>query len=141
MKKTFYIFLISFLIFALGACSKDKKIERTLVRLEGLWNVDMLYMEIYNSSEVLFADSSENGGFIEFLRKGKLLWTFTGGDEHISYDGVWSNTEDELYMKVSGEQHTYQILEFSKDRIHLFEDKIKPSGSSYSYKTELILSR
>ena len=46
MKKTFYIFLISFLTFAIGACSKDKKIERSLVKFDGLWNVDMLYMEI-----------------------------------------------------------------------------------------------
>jgi hypothetical protein len=141
MNRTFYIFLISFLILALGACSKDKKIERSLVKFDGLWNVDMLYMEIYNSSEVIFADSSRNGGFIQFLREEKLVWTFTGGDEHLSFDGVWSNTEDELYMNVSGELETYQILEFSKDRIHLFEHKIKPSGSSYNYKRELILSR
>ena len=90
---------------------------------------------------MFFADSSTNGGFIEFLRKEKLVWTFTGGDEHISYDGVWSNTEDELYMNVNGDEQTYQILEFSKDKIHLFEDEIKPSGSSYNYKRELILSR
>lgn len=141
MKKTFYIFLISFLISALGACSKDKKIERSLVKLDGLWNIDMQYQEIYNSFEVIFADTSTNIGFIQFLRKEKLVWTFTGADEHFSFDGVWSNTEDELFMNVDGDKQTYQILEFSKNRIHLFEDKIKPSGSSYSYKRELILSR
>ncbi len=141
MKKTFYIFLISFLISALGACSKDKKIERSLVKLDGLWNIDMQYQEIYNSFEVILADTSTNIGFIQFLRKEKLVWTFTGSDEHLSFDGVWSNTEDELFMNVDGDKQTYQILEFSKDRIHLFEDKIKPSGSSYSYKRELILSR
>lgn len=141
MKKTFYIFLISFLISALGACSKDKKIERSLVKLDGLWNIDMQYQEIYNSFEVIFADTSTNIGFIQFLRKEKLVWTFTGADEHLSFEGVWSNTEDELFMNVDGDKQTYQILEFSKNRIHLFEDKIKPSGSSYSYKRELILSR
>lgn len=141
MKKTFYIFLISFLTFAIGACSKDKKIERSLLKFDGLWNVDMLYIEIYNSSEMIAADSSTNSGFIEFFRKEKLVWTFTGGDEHLSFDGFWSNTEDELYMNVNGDEQTYQILEFSKDKIHLFEHEIKPSGSSYNYKRELILSR
>jgi hypothetical protein len=141
MQKTFYIFLISFLAFALGACSKDKKIQRSLVKLEGLWNIDMQYHEIYNSFEVIFADTSTNIGFIQFLRKEKMISTYKSADGLMSYDGVWSNTEDELYMNVNGDQRSYEILEFSKDRIHLFADKIKPSGSSYSYKTELILSR
>jgi hypothetical protein len=141
MNKTFYIFLISFLILALGACSKDKKIERSLVKFDGLWNIDMEHFEIYNDYEVAVSYTVTNIGFMQFLRKEKMIWTYTGGDEHVSSEGVWSNTEDELFMNVDGDKQTYQILEFSKDRIHLFEDKIKPSGSSYSYKTELILSR
>jgi|TARA_R110000737_G_scaffold17480_1_gene35181 hypothetical protein len=73
MKK-FNLALFSLLIvFVLVSCSKEKKIERSLYKKGGEWNINSQKFEIYNDGQLSLSNSSINSGTINFSKKGTLV--------------------------------------------------------------------
>jgi hypothetical protein len=92
MKNTAKLLLVLSL-FALGftGCSKEKRIERHLVRKEGKWNVDTYDYKYYYNNTFFPNESytySAAGNFV-FEKNGTYVWTTTmDGDTDVS-TGTW----------------------------------------------------
>ncbi|MDF3029194.1 MAG: hypothetical protein K0S23_3501 [Fluviicola sp.] len=122
MKNTAKLLLVLSL-FALGftGCSKEKRIERHLVRKEGKWNVDTYDYKYYYNNTFYPNESftySAAGNFV-FEKNGTYVWTtIMDGDTDVSA-GTWENTADELTLVQNSFALKFKILEESKKEMKL----------------------
>lgn len=122
MKNTAKLLLVLSL-FALGftACSKEKRIERHLVRKEGKWDVKTYdYKYYYNNTYYPNESYTYTGaGNFVFEKNGTYIWTtILDGETDISA-GTWENTADELTLVQNSFALKFKILEESKKEMKL----------------------
>lgn len=110
-------------VFAIGfsSCSKEKRIERHLVRKEGKWNVDTYDYKYYYNSTYYPNDSytySSAGNFV-FEKNGTYIWTTIMDGDTDASTGTWTNTADEITLVQNSFSLKFKILEESKKEMKL----------------------
>jgi hypothetical protein len=110
MKNTAkFVLLLSAVMLVLASCSKEKKIEKQLVRKDGKWEVTNLQYRYYLNNELEGANSFVNAGTIEFNKKGSFVMTLTLSGSTQTTAGTWTNSEDKITITVNGETTVLRI--------------------------------
>ncbi len=120
-------FLLFFTVILLGlsACSKEKKIERSLRKKDGVWEVtNYHYLSYYYTGEDTLVNekSIDNYGTFRFHNNGHFQ--STGQGTWNNYEGTWMNTENELVITGKdvdyyGSAKVYRISEQSGNQMTL----------------------
>lgn len=94
MRITAGIILLSAIIFSgLSACTKEKKLERSLLKKDGVWDVANVHaLHYYYDSLISESNSSDNAAFV-FHKNGKF--------EQGNSTGTWLNTDDEIVITLN----------------------------------------
>ncbi|MNK09037.1 hypothetical protein D3C87_269860 [compost metagenome] len=120
MKITIHLALFFTLaVLGLSACSKEKKIERSLFKKDGVWDVTSVH-HLYYSYDSLISDETyyTHPAFV-FYKRGKFEW------ENGSVTGTWLNTDDDIVITLdqpslnSSNVYIFQIIEESKGEMTL----------------------
>lgn len=123
MKKIAKIlFLFAILSVALAACSKEKKIERALIKKDGKWTITSVDYKYYVNNELQASSNSTNAGTIEFNKKGSFVMTVTLSGSPQNAGGTWTNSEDNITLIANGETTVLKITDGpKKDKMTLVE--------------------
>ena len=123
MKKIAKIlFLFAILSVALAACSKEKKIERALIKKDGKWTITSVDYKYYVNNELQASSNSPNAGTIEFNKKGSFVMTVTLSGSPQNAGGTWTNSEDNITLIANGETTVLKITDGpKKDKMTLLE--------------------
>lgn len=123
MKKLAKIlFLFAILSVALAACSKEKKIERALIKKDGKWTITSVDYKYYVNNELQASSNSPNAGTIEFNKKGSFVMTVTLSGSPQNAGGTWTNSEDNITLIANGETTVLKITDGpKKDKMTLVE--------------------
>lgn len=115
MKQfTKILFLFAVLFVGLSACSKEKRVERQLVKKDGEWKIASLEYRYYVSNEIQATGSYANAGKIEFGKKGTFTMTTNIGGVTEVTAGTWTNSDDEITVIVSGTGSVLKIADGPK---------------------------
>jgi hypothetical protein len=126
MKITIKIVLLLTIgLFGLAACSKEKKIERSLQRYKGVWEVTNyhgLYYHYFEEDTAFGEYKFDNYAIFRFFNNGNF--ESIGDNWQTNYEGTWMNTEDELIIMGEdvdyyGTAKVYQITEHSGNQMTL----------------------
>lgn len=125
MKITINLALFFTMAFlGLLACSKEKKIERSLKRSVGEWNVTNYHSiyHLYSEDTMVFETNTDNYATYRFMNNGDFQ--SSGEKGYNNYEGTWMNTEDELVIvgkdvNYYGSALVYKISEYSGDKMTL----------------------
>ena len=103
-------------VFAIGfaGCSKEKKIERQLVKKEGEWRITSLDYKYYQFNELAYSVNFPNVGTIEFNKNGSVTMTTQLSGSPETAAGTWSNSDDEVVLVIEGETTVMKIAEGPK---------------------------
>lgn len=123
MKKLAKIlFLFAILSVVLAACSKDKKIERALIKKDGKWTITSVDYKYYVNNELQASANYPNAGTIEFNKKGSFVMTVTLSGSPQNAGGTWTNSEDNITLIANGETTVLKITDGpKKDKMTLVE--------------------
>lgn len=123
MKKIAKIlFLFAILSVALAACSKEKKIERALIKKDGKWTVTSIDYKYYVNNQLQSSANYPNAGTIEFSKKGSFVMTVTLSGSPQNAGGTWTNSEDNITLIANGETTVLKITDGpKKDKMTLVE--------------------
>ncbi len=123
MKKiTKILFLFAVLSVALAACSKDKRIEKTLVKKDGRWKITSIDYRYYVNNQEQSSALIPSPGSIEFNKKGTFVMTLTLNGSLEKSGGTWTNTEDNITLVADGGVTILAIIEGpKKDKMKLKE--------------------
>lgn len=123
MKKLAKIlFLFAILSVVLAACSKEKKIERALLKKDGKWTITSVDYKYYVNNELQASANYPNAGTIEFNKKGSFVMTVTLSGSPQNAGGTWTNSEDNITLIANGETTVLKITDGpKKDKMTLVE--------------------
>lgn len=123
MKKIAKIlFLFAILSVALAACSKEKKIERALIKKDGKWKVTSIDYKYYVNNQLQTSANYPNAGTIEFSKKGSFVMTITLSGSPQNSGGTWTNNKDNITLIANGETTVLRIADGpKKDKMTLEE--------------------
>lgn len=127
MKITIKITLLLTMGLGLAACSKEKKIERSLQRFKGVWevtNYHSLYYHYFEEDTVFSEQNIDNYATFRFFNNGNFESTGDNYYLYNNYEGTWMNTEDELIIMGEdvdyyGTALVYQIIGQSGNQMTL----------------------
>lgn len=82
MKIITKIFAITFITILFFACSKDKKIEKTLYKKDGVWNVSSVEYTYTNQNlttlaQTVLTGTAKDAGTFTFSKDGDVSYDFT----------------------------------------------------------------
>lgn len=94
MRITAGFILLAAIIFSgLSACTKEKKLERSLLKKEGIWDVTNVHGKFYYYDSLISeSHSTDNAAFV-FHKNGKF--------EQGNSTGTWLNTDDEIVITLN----------------------------------------
>lgn len=123
MKKIAKIlFLFAILSVILTACSKEKKIERALIKKDGKWTITSVDYKYYVTNELQASSNFPNAGTIEFNKKGSFVMTVTLSGSPQNVGGTWTNSKDNITLIANGETTVLKITNGpKKDKMTLME--------------------
>ena len=108
------LFLFAVLFIGLSSCSKEKRIERQLIKKDGKWKITSIDYKYYLDNELNYSENYPNAGTIEFDKKGTCVLTITlSGSPEVS-SGTWTNSEDNITITADGETTVMRIAEGPK---------------------------
>jgi hypothetical protein len=127
MKKIFISTSFISILLIFGSCSKEKQIERRLVKNEGIWNIsEKSYRSFENNIETGYSTNS-NVGNMEFKKDGTGSITYINpGQPNQVYSFGWISTTDQLILNYddpinSGQIEILKILFQSRKEMRLEE--------------------
>lgn len=119
MKITIKIALLLTMVLGLAACSKEKKIERTLLKNDGIWDVTSVH-HMYYSYDSLVHDTTWHDQEAFIFHKGGMFER-----ENSDVTGTWMNTDDDIVITLNQSAmngsniYVLKIIEGSKDEMIL----------------------
>jgi hypothetical protein len=145
MKKL-RLFSFSLLLLAcsmlLSNCSKDKKLERTLHKKEGVWNISSVTWQkviVTSSGQTVSLGTTANAGTFTFDKDGTGSYSFTVDGSGYSRNFTWSVTDenikivrvstdidfstgnvDQLTIAIVGEQKSKNSIELGGTETHVY---------------------
>lgn len=112
---TRFLFLFAFLAIGLTSCSKEKQVERQLIKKDGKWNIKSVNYKYYVGSEQQAAESYPAAGTMEFKKGGSYMLNISfGGGVYETSSGTWTNTEDKITVIADGEATVLKITDGPK---------------------------
>jgi hypothetical protein len=110
------LFLFAILFIGLASCSKEKRIERQLVKKDGKWKITSVDYKYYLENELQASQNFANAGTIEFSKKGTFIMTITSSGSPETSAGTWTNTEDKITIVTDGTASVLKISNSSKKK-------------------------
>jgi len=114
--KNLYFFLVlsTFSIFS-TSCSKEQRIEETLWKGNGKWDIVSFRIDNFYDNEYVRSSLNEITGYFHFDKngKGKQVFIFRSDTNTLSF--TWSNSNDELFITFGSTVYTYKILSCSRN--------------------------
>lgn len=118
LTKFLFVFVVLFI--GLASCSKEKRIERQLVKKDGKWKITSVDYKYYVQNTLQASTNFSNAGTIEFNKKGSFVMTITLSGSPVTSGGTWTNSKDEITMTSDGTTTVLKILEGpKKDKMDL----------------------
>ncbi len=124
-----FLFLFAVLSLVLTACSKEKNIERQLIKKDGKWQITVVDYKYYVNNELQSSANFPSPGTIEFNKKGTFVMTLTLNGSAEKSGGTWTNTKDNITLIVDGEVTALTINEVPK------KNKMKLTETNYDSST------
>ena len=111
---TRFLFVFAILAVGLSSCSKEKRIERQLIKKEGKWKITSIDYKYYFDNELEASANFPNAGTIEFNKGGSVVMTIQlSGTPEVS-SGTWTNSKDEIIITTNGEAAVLKIIDGPK---------------------------
>jgi hypothetical protein len=142
--KRIIILSITTVVFLLAqSCSKDKRIERSLEKKDGKWNINKYAYEEYTNGTLSESETYLNAGNIVFSDNGILVWTFNIDGDIETYGGQWANDDESITLIIDGDAIKFDILERSKKEMKLsgVVDTYTIGSTTYEDKFQLEIER
>ena len=108
------LFLFAILFVGLSSCSKEKRIERQLIKKDGKWKITSLDYKYYAGNQLQGAATIPNAGKIEFSKKGTFVMTISIGGSPETMVGTWTNSKDAITIMADGSGSILNISEGPK---------------------------
>lgn len=126
MKSILNYFFCLGLILFLGACSKEKRVEKWLKKGTGEWQIKSYNSKFYENDTLQSDETHSLYGKYVFDEQGSyLIVTYFDAEQTIVYTasgGSWTNSKDVIYMTPTGSyKREVKILEISKTKMVLEE--------------------
>lgn len=138
MKKiTKLLFLFAVFLFGLTACSKEKKIERSLLKKDGVWDVVNYHRLTYSDTDSLIDEEIDTDfAIFNFYKDGSFKWQINS-DSPAGYDGTWLNTDDEIVIALDQFSYhgpnVFKIINKSKNEMTLESITRFPDIATYKH--------
>ena len=121
-------------LLGLSACSKEKKIERSLQKKDGTWDVVNCHVMSYNDDGTFYGEYNyDNYATFVFHKNGKFEWFSFNTSTDPIHEGTWLNTDEELMINRPGsslipgnEAWVFKIVKESKNEMTLHRISRKP---------------
>lgn len=114
MKKITSIIAIALVaMLSFTSCSKEKQLEKRLVKKEGKWNLANYSEKYYEDGDLVGDYSFANAGTFTFEKDGKGSYVFNVAGSTDSGNFTWSNTENTITIDAM----VYNIVENEKKSI------------------------
>ncbi|WP_430404067.1 hypothetical protein [Fluviicola sp.] len=120
------LLLLSVFAIGLSACSKEKRIERQLIKKEGKWKITSIDYKYYVNNNLQQSSNYPNAGTIEFNKNGTFVMTITVDGSPEVFGGNWTNSKDEVTLISDGEASILKITDGPK------KDKMVLEGTEYN---------
>ncbi len=143
MKKIIILSIASVFVLFAQSCSKEKRIEKSLEKKDGKWNVTKHVYEEYSNGILSDSETYLNAGNIVFDDNGVIIWTLIADGDVETYGGHWTNDDESVTMVIDGEAIKLNIDERSKKELKLSGviDTYSFGGTTYEDKLILDLER
>ena len=150
--------LITMAVIVLAACNKEKQLEKTVTKKDGVWDISTVDWELVKVvgfvSQTVNVGTSTNAGTFTFNESGSGSYDFTVNDTTFIGDFSWTNDEDSIYLnKVSvtfnpitfeSEQHVvaYSAAKVGKNELEMTGgDVLNTINSQSVFAGEFVLTR
>ncbi|TSJ39067.1 lipocalin family protein [Fluviicola chungangensis] len=110
--KILSLFLV--LLIGLSACSKEKRIEKQLIKKDGKWKITSVDYKYYQNNVMESSMNFPNAGTIEFDKKGSFVMVITLNGSPQTVGGTWTNSEDEITIIADGGTTVMKITDGPK---------------------------
>lgn len=134
------LFVLSLIAFGFSSCSKEKRIERQLIKKEGKWKITSISYKYYLNNDLQQSESYANAGTMEFDKNGTVVLTFTLDGSPETFGGTWTNSKDEVTIISDGEASIMKIIDGpKKDKLTLEETEYYNGSAEkdvYTYNLE-----
>lgn len=119
---TKFLFVFAVLFIGLASCSKEKRIERQLVKKDGKWKITSVDYKYYLDNTLQSSANFPNAGTIEFNKKGSFVMTITLSGSPQTTGGTWTNSKDAITIISDGNTSVLKIVDGpKKDKMNLEE--------------------
>ncbi len=108
------LLLLSVFAIGLAACSKEKRVERQLIKKDGKWKITSVDYKYYQNNVLGASMNFPNAGTIEFDKEGSFVMTITLSGSPETSTGTWTNSEDEITVTSNGETTVLKIADGPK---------------------------
>lgn len=111
--------VLSLFVIGLSSCSKEKKIERALIKKDGIWDVTSFHYKWYSYDSLSGESTTSDHPAFVFHKDGRFEW------ENGNITGTWLNTDDEIVITLdqpsmnNSNIYILKIIEESKDEMTL----------------------
>ncbi len=126
MKSKLILMLLA-TVFVLGACSKEKRVERWMYRKDGKWNIVSQTYQYYDNGTLVDSEAYTNAGSFVFDKKGSVVYNYNYGGDSGSQGGSWSNSKESITFIFDGEVLEMKISDESKKKMTLTWTEDYPS--------------
>ena len=109
MLSLFIVLLIGF-----SSCSKEKRIEKQLIKKDGKWKITSVDYKYYQNNVLGSSENYPNAGTIEFDKKGTCVLTLTLSGSPETTAGTWTNSKDNITITANGGTSVMKITEGPK---------------------------
>lgn len=101
--------LVIVLLIGFSSCSKEKRIEKQLIKKDGKWKITSIDYKYYQNNELGASQNYPNAGTIEFDKKGTCVLTITLSGSPQTSAGTWTNSEDNITITADSETTVMKI--------------------------------
>lgn len=108
------LLLTAILAVGLASCSKEKRIERQLIKKDGKWKITSVDYKYYVANTLQSSANFPNAGTIEFNKKGSYVMTITLSGSPETSGGTWTNGKDNITLISDGTTSVLKIMEGPK---------------------------
>lgn len=104
-----HLFLLLLAATTLVACKKDAKIERNLVKGDGVWDIETMTNKTTVNGAEVFNMTVPNYGTLTFRKEGQGTAKYTVAGNEDVYPFTYTNTEDQLTIVMDGSTEVFNM--------------------------------
>jgi hypothetical protein len=108
------LLVLSIIAVGFSSCSKEKRIERQLIKKEGKWKITSVDYKYYVNNDLQESANYPNAGTFEFNKNGTYVLTITVDGSPEILGGTWTNSKDDITIISDGEGSILKISDGPK---------------------------